>query len=257
MPSSLVRLSNNIDPKELARHLQRDGGVIVESDLGQDALRQLNVELETILSSTEPGLRYPAGNYFVDFFGGNTIRIDGLPAKSKTFWELLETPWFSGVAGELLLPNCEDYLPNTAQLIEIGPGETAQDYHRDEEARNYFKPPKPLPQVEAMFALTDFTIENSATQAVPGSHLRDVERKPAPDEIAYAKMSAGSALVYLGTTLHSGGANATVDQWRRGLFVGFVLGWLRMEENTFLSVPMEDGTQDTAAVSGIAGLQAA
>ena len=52
-------------------------------------------------------------------------------------------------------------------------------------------------------------------------------------------MKAGSALCYLGSTLHGGGANRTSDERRRGLFVGYVLGWLRTEENMFPSVPLE------------------
>ena len=53
-------------------------------------------------------------------------------------------------------------------------------------------------------------------------------------------MKAGSALFYLGSTLHGGGTNTTIDEWRRGMFFGFVVGWLRTEENMFLTVPLED-----------------
>ena len=38
---------------------------------------------------------------------------------------------------------------------------------------------------------------------------------------------------------HGGGANTTTDQIRRGVFTGFVVGWLRTEENFFLSTPIE------------------
>ena len=139
----------------------------------------------------------------------------------------------------MLLPNCEDYLLNTGQLIQIGPGETAQSLHRDEDAWPHFKPPKPLLEVEAMFALSDFTIANGCTQVVPGSHLWEPEREAEPDEVQRAEMQAGSALVYLGTTVHGGGANTTTDQWRRGMFFGFVVGWLRTEEACLLTVPRE------------------
>ena len=59
---------------------------------------------------------------------------------------------------------------------------------------------------------------------------------PTPDQIAYAEMPAGSAVVYLGGTLHAGGANAT-DVPRRGAHLSYCLGWLRTEENQYLSVP--------------------
>jgi ectoine hydroxylase-related dioxygenase (phytanoyl-CoA dioxygenase family) len=90
-----------------------------------------------------------------------------------------------------------------------------------------------------MFALTDFTLANGATQVVVGSHLWEPGRMPTDDEITHAEMPAGSALIYLGSTLHGGGANTTSDERRRGMFLGFVVGWLRTEENMFLTVPLE------------------
>jgi hypothetical protein len=234
----LKKVTSEIDPKELAVLLERDGAAIVEGALNQRRLASLNSEVDGIIAATAPGLRHPTSDRVVEFYGRKTIRLDGLPAKSRTFLELMQLPLLSGVADQLLLPNCEDYLLNTGQLIQIGPGETAQDIHRDEDAWRFFKNPKPLLQVEAMFALSDFTIANGATQVVPGSHLWPADRVAKPEEITQAEMVAGSALVYLGSTLHGGGANTTSNEWRRGMFFGFVLGWLRTEENTFLTVPI-------------------
>lgn len=90
-----------------------------------------------------------------------------------------------------------------------------------------------------MFALTDVTAEDGCTPVVPRSHLREPGREPEAGEIGRAAMPAGSALLYLGSTVHGGGANTTTDQWRRGMVFGFVVGWLRTEENTFLTVPLE------------------
>ena len=39
--------------------------------------------------------------------------------------------------------------------------------------------------------------------------------------------------------LHGGGANTTTSEWRRGMFFGLVVGWLRTEENFFLTVPID------------------
>jgi ectoine hydroxylase-related dioxygenase (phytanoyl-CoA dioxygenase family) len=52
-------------------------------------------------------------------------------------------------------------------------------------------------------------------------------------------MPAGSAVVYLGSTIHAGGANTTSEGWRRGMHMSFVVGWLRTEENNYLSTPPE------------------
>ena len=151
----------------------------------------------------------------------------------------MQLPLLQNVADILLKPNCEDYLLNTAQLIEIRPGETAQPLHRDEDAWSPMPKMKSILEVEAMFALTDFTKANGATQVVPGSHMWRPDRKPKPEEILRAEMPAGSALFYLGSALHGGGANTTEDVRRRGMFLGYVVGWLRTEENIFLTVPME------------------
>ena len=238
MAAVLEKVDAGTDARELTRLLQRDGAVIVTAALSDRQLAAINAEVDEAIAATMPGLRHPTSDFFVEFYGSRTIRLDGLPARSKTFLELMDDSLMTAVADELLLPHCEDYLLNTAQLIQIGPGETEQFLHRDEDAWSYFKPPKPLLEVEAMFALTDFTVENGCTRVVPGSHLWEPEREAQPHEIQRAEMKAGSALLYLGTTIHGGGANITADHWRRGMFFGFVVGWLRTEENCFLTVPM-------------------
>jgi ectoine hydroxylase-related dioxygenase (phytanoyl-CoA dioxygenase family) len=192
----------------------------------------------------------------VEFYGHHTIRLDGLPSKSKTFLEVMQSPLICGVADELLLPSCDDYLLNTGQLIQIGPNEMPQSLHRDEDAWNYLESPKHLLQVEAMFALTDFTLQNGATRVVPGSHLWPKDRQPLPQEVLQAEMKAGSALFYLGTTIHGGGANTTENEWRRGMFFGFVVGWLRTEENMFLTVPIEEVRKMPRRVQELLGYKA-
>ena len=51
-------------------------------------------------------------------------------------------------------------------------------------------------------------------------------------------MDAGSVLLYTGTVFHGGGANGSdADRW--GLNITYALGWLRQEENQYLSCPPE------------------
>jgi ectoine hydroxylase-related dioxygenase (phytanoyl-CoA dioxygenase family) len=49
-------------------------------------------------------------------------------------------------------------------------------------------------------------------------------------------MPAGSAVVYSGGAIHAGGANRS-DVQRRGAHLSYCLGWLRTEENNYLSTP--------------------
>jgi len=252
----LEKVSNDEDPVELLGILQRDGAAIVEQALNPATLERLNSEVDGWLANTAPGIRHPITEYLVEFYGNRTIRLDGLPAKSRTFLEVMQHPLLTKVADELLLPNCEDYLLNTGQLIQIGPGETAQRIHRDEDAWGHYQGPKPQLQVEAIFALSDFTTENGATQVVPGSHHWPPDRIPQPNEIIHAEMKAGAALFYLGSTLHGGGANTSSDECRRGMFLGYVLGWLRTEENTFLTVPIEEVKQMPVRCQELLGYKA-
>ena len=58
------------------------------------------------------------------------------------------------------------------------------------------------------------------------------------DDTLPAEMPRGSVVLYTGRTVHGGGPNTT-DTWRTGVNVDYVLGWLRQEENQYLSVPIE------------------
>ena len=71
----------------------------------------------------------------------------------------------------------------------------------------------------------------------PGAIAGSASEQPKPEELACAEMPAGSAVVYLGSTIHAGGRNATADRWRRGMHMSFVVGWLRTEDNNYLSTP--------------------
>jgi ectoine hydroxylase-related dioxygenase (phytanoyl-CoA dioxygenase family) len=115
------------------------------------------------------------------------------------------------------------------------PGQGAQPIHRDRWAWG-----KHLshvePQLNTIWALTDFTEANGATQVVPGSVAWPDGRQAEPGEIARAVMNKGSVLVYLGSVFHGGGANVSgEDRW--GLNITYALGWLRQEENQYLSCP--------------------
>ena len=123
------------------------------------------------------------------------------------------------------------------------PGEVAQVMHRDRLSWQYLKGIEP--QLNTIWAISDFTIENGATRVVPGSYSWPSERQAEPHEIAYAQMERGSVLVYTGSVLHGGGANQTQND-RVGMNLTYCLGWLRQEENQYLSCPPEIASQTSA-----------
>ena len=106
---------------------------------------------------------------------------------------------------------CSDYLLNTGRLIQIGPG-SGQALHRDEDAWRELPHPKPLLQIEAMFALTDFTRENGATRVVPGSHKWAPDRQTRPEKITCAAMPADLRLFIWEIAIHGGSANTTTKR---------------------------------------------
>ena len=256
MAPKIERIKSTTSSKHLCKLLERDGAVIVENILKPKQLANLNSQFNRIVSKVGAGLRNPTTEEMIEFYGHSTIRIDGLPAKSTTFLEVMLLPQLRETADHFLLPNCDDYIFNTGQLIQIGPGESSQELHRDENAWAEVPSPKPQLEIEAMFALTDFTAANGATQVVPGSHKWRKNRKAKPEEIARAEMKAGSALFYLGSAIHGGGANQTTDEQRRGMFLGYVVGWLRTEENTFLTVPIDNGRSMPVRIQELLGYKA-
>jgi ectoine hydroxylase-related dioxygenase (phytanoyl-CoA dioxygenase family) len=134
--------------------------------------------------------------------------------------------------------------------MDRGPGSERQYIHRDEAVWIHYRKARPELQLATIIALVDFTRDNGATCVVPGSHRWDPQREPQEEEIAYAEMKAGSAVIYLGSTLHAGGTNTT-DHWRRGIHMSYCLGWLRTEENNVLAVPpLGYGVHDAIADLG-------
>ncbi len=109
-------------------------------------------------------------------------------------------------------------------------------FHRDRLAWGNHIPRNIEPQFNTLYALTDFTADNGATRVVPGSNHWDWDRRAGDDEKCQAEMSCGSVLLYSGSVLHSGGENRT-ETSRMGLNITYCLGWLRQEENQYLSCP--------------------
>jgi ectoine hydroxylase-related dioxygenase (phytanoyl-CoA dioxygenase family) len=220
----------------IAEELQDSGGVIVNGMLTVAQLERLNADVEPLLAAADPAMQH-LNPLVTAFFGDKVRHVSGLAGKSQLFAEeVMCHPLYLELCDGILLPNCADYRLNLGHLMDRGPGSERQLIHRDELVWVHFKNPKPHIQVATILALVDFSRDNGATCLVPGSHRWEPEREPTEDEIAYAEMPAGSAVIYLGSTLHAGGTNKS-SEWRRGIHMSYCLGWLRTEENNVLAVP--------------------
>jgi ectoine hydroxylase-related dioxygenase (phytanoyl-CoA dioxygenase family) len=219
--------------------LAADGGVIVRDFIGGDLLERLNAELDADIRKTDPGVQLDDPNA-VAFWGFQTKRFTRLAARTRSFAELLDHDLMHQWASRALK---QGYWLNTGQAMIVGPGEKEQILHRDIALwPSFMDGAKDAPEamVSILLALSDFTEEVGATRVVTGSHLwDDFRRTAAPDRYVSAVMPAGSALLYLGKTVHAAGANTTQATWRRGLHMSFVLGWLTPEEASTVGVPWE------------------
>jgi len=233
---TIPRLAASAPTGDVVAGLREHGAVIVEGVLSQGLLARFNAEIDPILEQVRPDRSYL--NPAVDYFYGKRVRqITGVASRSRVFGEeILCHPFYAGVCDAILLPSCSRYQLNVAQVMDRGPGAEQQLLHRDEDVWVHLPRPHPEVQLASVIALVDFSAELGATVVAPGSHRWERGRQPEPEELACAEMPAGSAVVYLGSTIHAGGANTT-DRWRRGMHMSFVVGWLRTEDNNYLSTP--------------------
>jgi ectoine hydroxylase-related dioxygenase (phytanoyl-CoA dioxygenase family) len=239
VPPEIPRLSATDSAGEVAGALGAHGVAIVEGLLDAATLARFNAELDPLLAAAQPDRRFlnPAIEWF---FGKRTRHVAAVAAHSRTFaTDVLCHPLLLGVCDAVLGPACASYQLNIAHVLDRGPGAEAQYLHRDEAVWVHVPRPHPELQVASVIALEDFRAENGATRVAPGSHRWPIERRPEPDEVAAAEMPPGAAVLYLGSTIHGAGANTTADRRRRGMHLSYVVGWLRTEENQFLSVPVE------------------
>jgi ectoine hydroxylase-related dioxygenase (phytanoyl-CoA dioxygenase family) len=223
--------------------VQQDGAVILDDVLTEGFIAALREETDPYMEHTSNGEDHFAGHH--------TTRTGGLLVRSEKCRELIEHQTILNPCNEFLAPYCERVQLHLTQIIRIRPGETAQTIHRDRWA--WGKHLSHLePQFNTIWAITDFTSENGATQVVPGSTQWPDDQEIQPEQITQAEMKAGSVLVYSGSVFHGGGAN-TSEQDRIGINITYALGWLRQEENQYLSCPPELAKDLSPTMQGLAG----
>ncbi len=202
------------------------GYTIVEDAIEPDVIDELNDALDRLERELHSG---PSENIFE---GLHTVRIYNLLAHGPVFARIPVHPRVLPIAERVLDPGL---LISSLSSIAIGPDETIQPVHADDQV---IPLPKPHPPTvcNTMWALTDFTDANGATRLVPGSHLAD----DSPDLLkAYdtvpAEMPKGSVLIWHGSLWHGGGANTT-RQRRVGIAMNYCAGYIRQQENQQLGL---------------------
>src|SRR4029077_13426491 len=248
MSATLERFTAAGEPDAIHAAIDRDGAAIIEGLLSLDVVARVNAEVEAAVAAADPN--EALFNPIMQAFHGQfTKQVSGMPGISPTFAvDVMCHPLLLALCDRILAPSCARYQLNIGHLLQRGPGSDEQFLHRDELVWSDVPKPAPELQLASVIAFVDFTRDNGATRVVPGSHrwpdrqLPPFEQflapAPEPDQIACAEMPAGSAVIYTGGVIHGGGANST-EIPRRGAHLSYCLGWLRTEENNYLSTPPE------------------
>mgnify|MGYP001264859195 CR=1 FL=1 len=228
---------------ELAAMMIDQGYCIVPDLLPRAMIEAFNADLDPVFRATPFG----QGR----FYGYRTKRFGGLLKRSRLAEYLALEPTILGMAQNILGPACDRIQLNVAQAIEIHPGEVRQFPHRDHDMWNASKGEHEF-LVNIIWPLTEFTADNGATQIYPGSHGPAGMAKEDVGEPVVAACEPGAAICFLGSTAHGAGANVT-QQVRRGVVIGYSLGWLKPYENLWLSYPPEIARRFSSELAALAG----
>lgn len=209
--------------------LDGEGFVVLENALDARQLATLRADVEPWFAAT-PRAEGP-------FYGYNTTRFGRLLVKSEIAQDMVLNPLLLSLARHYLEPASGWFKLNVTQAIRIHPGEREQVPHKDELIYGVNDTGHER-ILYVMWAVDDFTAENGATRIWPGSHKTPFDPANIANPSILAEMPAGSALVFLGSMMHCGGSNRSV-QSRTGIVTGYCEGCLEQYENAFLSYPPE------------------
>jgi ectoine hydroxylase-related dioxygenase (phytanoyl-CoA dioxygenase family) len=230
---------------DAATHLARlfaDGYCIVRQAIDAETIGALERELEPRFAATP----FCEGG----FYGARTKRFGALLKRGAHAQALVRHKLVLQIVDAVLKPWCDRFVLNLTQAVELHPGALAQIPHRDHDLWGGIKGTQQY-QVNVVWPLTAFTAENGATVIWPGSH-NGIDPDQTDDAGIAAEMAPGDALLFLGSTLHGGGANMT-DGVRRAVIVGYCLGWLRTFENQYLAYPPEVARDFDAELAALVG----
>lgn len=188
-----------------------------------------------------------------DFYGARTKRFGRLLTRSSRAEHIVQNPLVLGITGRILGPWCDTIQLNLTQGLALHPGAPPQLPHRDQDMwRGAIGGCEYL--VNVMWPFTRYTKENGATLVWPHSHGANALDPHNPIGEFPIELEPGSALLFLGSTLHGAGGNQS-DQVRRGAIVSYCLGWLKPYENQWLAYPPHVARGFSAELAALVGYQ--
>jgi ectoine hydroxylase-related dioxygenase (phytanoyl-CoA dioxygenase family) len=189
--------------------LLEQGYCIIPGLLPRDAIAALDGDLAADFAETP----FCRGG----FYGARTKRFGRLLVRSPLARELVQHELVLGIVQRVLSPWCDTVQLNLTQALALHPGALPQLPHRDQDMwRGTIGETEYL--VNVMWPFTRYTRDNGATVVWPNSHgRRALDPEPPAGEFP-VELEPGSALIFLGSTLHGAGGNAS-GEIRRGAIV--------------------------------------
>jgi len=235
-----------VQDKEIQRwsdRLRDEGYVVIPDLVASEEIAAINRDFERAFADTP----FCQGG----FYGERTKRFGRLLARSSRAQDHVMHPLILGIAEQVLGPWCDRIQLNLTQAIALHPGALPQLPHRDQDMwRGALGETEYL--LNVMWPLTPYTKANGATLVWPNSHGKAaLDPEPKTDPVAI-ELEPGSALLFLGSTLHGAGGNTT-DAVRRGMIISYCLGWLKPYENQWLAYPPEIARTFLPEVAALAG----
>jgi ectoine hydroxylase-related dioxygenase (phytanoyl-CoA dioxygenase family) len=229
-------------PEGVLEALLRDGYCVLEDVIDPAVVAGLEKDLQPRFEATP----FCQGG----FYGDRTKRFGGVLKRSARAEALVMNEVVLGIVDAVLGPHCDRWQLNLTQALELHPGQGAQPPHRDEDMWGGEKGGAEF-LVNVMWPFTRYTAANGATLIWPASCNGGAAREGTGAPVA-VELAPGSALLFLGSTLHGGGANRS-DEVRRGMIVSYCLGWLKPFENQWLIYPPEVARRFSPELAAMAG----
>jgi ectoine hydroxylase-related dioxygenase (phytanoyl-CoA dioxygenase family) len=229
-PMSLLHLPSDATPEQVAACLQTHGYAIVDELASNELMDRIQAEMGPHIEATPYGQDA--------FVGTKTRRTGSMIARSEAARELIMNPLAISTAAKFL-GHASTFQLHLTQIISVYPGSPAQPLHQDQLAWDFFPFPDDYHiQCNMLWALSDYTEEMGATRIVPGSQYGGRDKTYTQADSLPAVMKRGSALFYTGKVYHGAGANVS-SKLRQAINITYAVGWVRQEENQYLSTPLE------------------
>ncbi|MCZ6502256.1 MAG: phytanoyl-CoA dioxygenase family protein [Gammaproteobacteria bacterium] len=230
-----------MDTSDHVRQIRENGYTIIESVF-------CDAEVERIKAALSPWLQGQLKGRN-DFEGYHSERVYALLAKDPVLARVVEHPCSLAIIDELLEA---DYLLYANLAINSHPGETKQNFHRDNVGGDGADPTR-LHGISTVWNLDDFTHNNGATEFIPNSHTW-TDELPTEDDTRVEKvlMPKGSVFIFCSSLYHRGGANNS-DKPRLAITPQYCQPWLRQLETMVLAVPPDKAAQYSDRVQALLG----